>query len=861
MESYEITIQKIKERFNKTAVFADHAEILAFLKALSSDFDSGEKVLLPNLSLGEISLCVENYIGYTATKDVAHVIGADPDASAIIEADFLQENFNQKYKSILLFPPMGVRTAQKQSEVLYLKKCLELLDEQGRLIALTSQSILSVPAYRSIREKIIQNFSLEAVFHVGRISSQTATEFCIVILDHKIQSEQIYMTNGGNLTTLYSDYKNGIHGFWVHATEVYNRMDPHYFEPEYQKARELIRNRDTMKLSSVASIYRGADIPSQERKQTGDYLVIKPQHIYDNRVHCKSQGNVYCDQTFVSNKKHCAHSVLKKGDILISLVGQIHWAIYHGEEDFAIANQHVAIIRGRADMQEWISFFFRTKTGIAYLEDQLKLFCHFGVYNHISVKSLSEIVIPDKKLIELTDHIMRAGDFEAKVAEMFRFRGWDVREGYENESNHFYYDLALFDHGVLKGVVDVKPYQSKHLEKQPQILHQLARLKESTGGAKVFLFVDNYIFEYKDQRIVPLPGTPEPGIEVQSDYDKSCETAAHCNLSAEIKRLKEEMAVSVAHSFEMEQLMCEISNLKNQISNVDNKMSNMSNTMSDMSNTMSDMNDTMSDIKSQLDKIAEQITGYQSLVEKQLDLAVTPEEQERILHAFSEECIERIVNEVQLNHRVQEYRQEEEKLILLFKEEAWNKLDASSQNFLVSSKMTFQNFMLLKDRTDYSGVCLLVTKALEVEMSRRFCIDFIAYLEEQYPGNYSKFPTTLLPKDKKKNLQPIDPTHFTLGSVAYVLCKYRSSKSKEEQANNKARLLEFSKKKLFSGKTEDEIFDLLSEYAEAIEKVRKNYRNPAAHTNQLTRIDAEQCFELVIDVEKLLKRMLDSFDY
>ena len=54
--------------------------------------------------------------------------------------------------------------------------------------------------------------------------------------------------------------------------------------------------------------------------------------------------------------------------------------------------------------------------------------------------------------------------------------------------------------------------------------------------------------------------------------------------------------------------------------------------------------------------------------------------------------------------------------------------------------------------------------------------------------------------------------------------------------------------------------DLLAEYAEDIETVRKDYRNPSAHTNMLQEINAKECMDLVIDVEKLLKRMVDSFD-
>ena len=45
-----------------------------------------------------------------------------------------------------------------------------------------------------------------------------------------------------------------------------------------------------------------------------------------------------------------------------------------------------------------------------------------------------------------------------------------------------------------------------------------------------------------------------------------------------------------------------------------------------------------------------------------------------------------------------------------------------------------------------------------------------------------------------------------------------------------------------------------------VEEVKNDYRNPSAHTNELRRVDAEQCFALVVDVEKLMKKMLDSFD-
>ena len=54
--------------------------------------------------------------------------------------------------------------------------------------------------------------------------------------------------------------------------------------------------------------------------------------------------------------------------------------------------------------------------------------------------------------------------------------------------------------------------------------------------------------------------------------------------------------------------------------------------------------------------------------------------------------------------------------------------------------------------------------------------------------------------------------------------------------------------------------ELLQNYAESVEEVKNDYRNPSAHTNELRRVDAEQCFALVVDVEKLMKKMMHSFD-
>ena len=100
-----------------------------------------------------------------------------------------------------------------------------------------------------------------------------------------------------------------------------------------------------------------------------------------------------------------------------------------------------------------------------------------------------------------------------------------------------------------------------------------------------------------------------------------------------------------------------------------------------------------------------------------------------------------------------------------------------------------------------------------------------------------------------------------MGSIAYVLC-YREDGycSSNQRQTNERRLLEYCQEHIFSEYPPSEIKRLLNEYASKIEEIRVKYRNPSAHRNRIQRKDAKECMDLIIDVEKLLKKMLDSFD-
>lgn len=262
-------------------------------------------------------------------------------------------------------------------------------------------------------------------------------------------------------------------------------------------------------------------------------------------------------------------------------------------------------------------------------------------------------------------------------------------------------------------------------------------------------------------------------------------------------------------------------------------------------------------IDAKLDIISNNLNRIQSQSEKLIKTAWSEEEIDRIIEVHTTECVENILEYKNEISEDTQFRQEEIKLIDSFTQETWNKLSDDSKTCLITAKFMFNKFLTLDEIIDYSGVCVLVTKALEIEIFKRFFTNFIEFLDEKYDKDYAQYPTALLYQGKA----PLRPQRFTMGNIAFVLCKKKNWNDSEEQIqNNKEKLLEYCRECIFSNNSTKEIERMLDSYASSIEMIKDKYRNPSAHRNHIKRKTAMDCFDLLVDVHKLLKEMLDSFD-
>ncbi len=194
----------------------------------------------------------------------------------------------------------------------------------------------------------------------------------------------------------------------------------------------------------------------------------------------------------------------------------------------------------------------------------------------------------------------------------------------------------------------------------------------------------------------------------------------------------------------------------------------------------------------------------------------------------------------------------------------WNRLDDKSKTFLITARSNYEGMIKMNGREtlDYSGVCLLVTKALEVEVTKRFLLLYVDYLTQKY-DTVAKWPYALRKRREGQITEEvIDEDEFTLGSVVPLLGlkrTYAENQLHGFEMNKKTawnEFLNYAGNILFDSTNRQRIEVEIEKDYRFIEKVRMDYRNPAAHKDQLSMTSAKECMEYVIDVQKMLKEML-----
>ena len=203
-------------------------------------------------------------------------------------------------------------------------------------------------------------------------------------------------------------------------------------------------------------------------------------------------------------------------------------------------------------------------------------------------------------------------------------------------------------------------------------------------------------------------------------------------------------------------------------------------------------------------------------------------------------------------------------IISFLSEGVWNKLADESKKYLLTSRKTFKIMLEMdpEDELDYSGVCLLITKAIDVEMFRRFFKEYKRYLARKYDKDYSKWPRCML---NEKCNKPISEKCITLGSIIYLMGMNQDKHHKKLKVNGDSQeyqeFIQFSSKELFHGFSVADVKDMLYKDAVFIETARIEYRNKSAHRDGMDQNKAQMCSEYVIERIKILRQILEPMSF
>lgn len=200
----------------------------------------------------------------------------------------------------------------------------------------------------------------------------------------------------------------------------------------------------------------------------------------------------------------------------------------------------------------------------------------------------------------------------------------------------------------------------------------------------------------------------------------------------------------------------------------------------------------------------------------------------------------------------------------------WDRLDPRTQRELFSAKMSYQLLAQMEcgNDVDFSGVCTLASKAMEIECEKYFYTRFRQYIlglapEKRRDAQFVE-ALSLTPEAEKQSKQR---GGFTLGSVQHIL-KPRYDREKGEFEPYKrymAVLTSYARERLFSPGVGADLMDdqqiqnVLWKYVAYVNTVKNRYRNPSVHKELVSQQSALSCLDYVVDVEKKLKEMVSAF--
>ena len=188
------------------------------------------------------------------------------------------------------------------------------------------------------------------------------------------------------------------------------------------------------------------------------------------------------------------------------------------------------------------------------------------------------------------------------------------------------------------------------------------------------------------------------------------------------------------------------------------------------------------------------------------------------------------------------------------------KLSSQSITWLVSALMAYDSMKDYDRMVDFSGVCVQIGKACEYELKKRIFTGYMAYEKKKYgePQYLKKIPSACFStNDTTEESQLLTEDQVTLGKLKYIMGLDDNGRIASQKIWHEFR--EYAEAELLVNPASS--YNVIKSQMPVIARIRDEYRNPSAHAQEITVVDAQECIQYVITVQKKLSELLEQYKY
>lgn len=376
-------------------------DIISNIIADLANISNPKNAIVLNSNYGEISSKlgeIENLVSIDINANNIELSQYLNPEQTFINSDPLKYSVSDKFDFIVTFPLLGQRLEfngrPTSSEILYIEKALDLLNENGIAIFILSSNFLTAPAYAEKRNLILDKFGLSKIISLpqGTIRS-TGIELSILALSTaNVLKTDYYVVNED------FDLKISKPAFSVSKDELTERWDFNFHNPQNQKYQDRLNENETQKIGNLVEISLGIPFNQDERKPKGSYKILSPRNILNGFLEETVSDNFIEKDNFNTREQN---AILRKGDILVPRYnrGKVSIYVHNLNDDKFIANQHIVILRGKN--AEYVATYLKTASGLSLFNQQIKRHARGGALPTISKQDLKNIQIPILPIADL----------------------------------------------------------------------------------------------------------------------------------------------------------------------------------------------------------------------------------------------------------------------------------------------------------------------------------------------------------------------------------------------------------------------------------------------------------------------------